>query len=240
MAIPENFFKPVTAAQPATTPAVPAAQVQGGSMLENAAGAAAASTEAANTPLAGFSKLWDAPTTDQGTKPTGVLPTLTAEQLSTTLANSNFLQSVNPDLLAKAAGGDAAAFSDVINQGLRNVMTQSVLASHGLVEAGARSHGASLQDRLPSMVRSSNVSDSLQSNPLYNNPAVRPVIDNVRQQLEAKHPTASAKEIATLTDSYFSDLVSAMGGSKTAATPHMSIAAEGETDWYKELGLDGR
>lgn len=223
---------------------------QGGSTLENAQGnvgqhqqtsgaAQVGDTNKPATPMASFDKLWETDATKTGAKPAGVLPEITAEQLTATLANSNFLHSVSPELLAKAAGGDATAFGDVINQGLRTVMAQSVLASRGLVEAGTRSHGEQLRTSLPTMVRSSNVSDSLQANPLYSNPAVKPVIDNVRRQLEEKNPTASAKEIADLTDSYFADLTKAMRGSSDEGAAHAAGGqAKGEINWYKELGLE--
>lgn len=236
-----NFFK-----------AAGASQAQGGSALENANAAtqpdvaatpvqgAAQPTAAATSPLASFDKLWENAPTGDAKKPTGVLPAITAEQLSTTLANSNFLANIAPELITKAAGGDAAAFSDVINQGLRTVMTQSVLASHGLVEAGARSHGEQLKATLPTMVRSSSVSDSLQSNPLYTNPAVRPVIDNVRTQLETKFPQASAREIASMTDAYFADLSKAFTGQNATAANGGKTPTQGdeETNWFEVLGLD--
>ena len=212
--------------------------------IDNAAGNMQGAGVADNTPPApmdGFKSLWENTNDEQVAKPAGFLPEITAEQLNKALANSNFLSTVSPELLAKASSGDSVAFSDVINQGLRSVMAQSVLASRGLVEAGTKSHGEQLRTSLPTMVRSSNVSDSLQKNPLYNNPAVKPVIDNVRAQLETKHPTASAKEIADLTDAYFADLSKAMsGGSGNAGGDGQGGVKQqqGETDWYAMLGLD--
>lgn len=188
-------------------------------------------------PLEAFKSLWETAPNTQGTAPTGVLPAMTAEQLSKTLANSNFLSGVNPEILAKAAGGDTAAFSDVINQGLRTVMTQSVLASHGLVEAGAKNHGEQLRTSLPSMVRSSNVQDSLQSNPLFNNPAAKPMVEMVRAQLETKHPQASAREIAEMTQQFVTDFAK-LGNPEAQPKPvEKGKTADGDTDWYAVLGL---
>lgn len=192
-----------------------------------------------DSPLAGFSDLWKNDATETNAAAvTGVLPTVTAEQLQHTLSKSNFLANVNPDLLQKAASGDQAAFADVINTGLRTVMIQSVLASHGLVEAGARTHGERLRTELPTMVRSSSVGDSLQSNPLYNNPAIKPVIDNVRKQLETKFPDASSREIAGMVDNYFNSLSSAFkedatGGKNAPKTP----ASADDINWFEAAGI---
>ena len=80
--------------------------VQGGSTLENVQGNVAQHQQTTNSaqtgdtgkstaPLASFEKLWETDATKQGAKPTGVLPEITAEQLTATLANSNFLHSVS-------------------------------------------------------------------------------------------------------------------------------------------------
>lgn len=186
-------------------------------------------------PMDSFKSLWEN-TTKSSEGPKGVLPQITAEQLSTTLANSNFLSGIDPEVLKRASSGDSAAFSDVINQGLRTVMTQSVLASHGLVEAGARGQSAQWKDTLPSMVRSSNVQDALSSNSVFSNPAAKPMVELVRAQLESKHPQASAKEIAELTQQFIGDFAK-------LATPPETKQQDGgrsggnDTDWYAALGL---
>ena len=236
-----NFFKPSTApaANANTAPA------SGGSILENAASNvkqtvadnnAAVVTDISNAPLDAFKGMWDIDTTKTAAAPTGVLPSVTADQLQKTLANSNFLSEVDPAILAKAASGDTQSFQDVINQGLRSVMTQSVLASHGLVEAGARNHGEQLRTSLPSMVRSSNVQDTLQANPLFNNPQAKPMIEMVRAQLELKHPQAPAAEIARLTQEFVSGFAQAANPNKPEPVA-AGKTASGDTDWYAMLGL---
>ena len=238
-----NFF----AQQPAVQAQAPVATQPGASALNNAATNIAASdaTRAAATvtdtkaaaPLAQFEKLWENAGNDStSTASKGVLPAVTAEQLTGALANSNFLSNVDPQLLAKAAAGDATAFSDVINSGLRTVMTQAVLTSHSLIEAGAKSHGEQLRTSLPSMVRSSNVSDSLQDNPLYSNPAAKPMVDMVKAQLEAKHPQASAREIAELTHNFIKDFAG-LATPKQETQAQKGRTPEGDTDWYQLLGL---
>lgn len=234
MPMPANFFKAATTGTPPANP--------GNSSLEGAAATAAPATTTPATPpapLAGFEALWQTDATKQVAQPTGVLPAVTAEQLSATLANSNFLANIPQDLLTKASGGDSAAFADVINQGLRGVMLQSVLASHGLVNAGAKAQGEQLMGKLPSMVRSSTVTDSLTSNPLYNNPAIKPVMDSVRTQLETKYPQAGSSEIASMLDSYFADLGKAFtgGGDATGAGNSSGKPAAGETNWFELLNL---
>ena len=187
-------------------------------------------------PLDGFKGMWDSAATKPNDKPNGVLPAITAEQLNQTLANSNFLSGVDPMLLQKASSGDQQAFSDVINQGLRAVMTQSVLATHGLVEAGARGHGEQLRTTLPSMVRSHNVQDSLASNPLFSNPQAKPMVEMVRAQLEAKHPQASAREIADLTQQFIGDFAKLATPSEQQQV-QKGKTASGDVDWYQTLGL---
>ncbi len=234
----KNFFSASTA-KPVQQ------QANGGSVLENNGNPAihqqtqanATVTDNANpAPLAAFDKLWETTVNKDGAKPTGVLPAITAEQLSDTLKDSNFLANADPALMAKAAAGDANAFQSIINDGLKQVMVQSVLASKGLIEAGARTHGEQLRADLPSMVRSSNVADSLAENPLFNHPASKPIVDGLRAQIEAKNPQASAQQIATLTKEYFNDFAKLATGDQTKAAAEK--VAAGETDWFKAAGFN--
>lgn len=191
-------------------------------------------------PLEAYKTLWENDPNDKGAQPASVLPAITAETLSKTLANSDFMSNIDPQLRAKAASGDVQAFNDVINAGLRNVMTQSVLASHGLVNAGARAYGDQFSKTLPNMIRSNNASETLASNPLYKNPAVRNMMDNTREQFERKFPNASAREIAEMTDNYFSEVSAAFTGRKQEADDAANggrDTSNGEIDWFETLGL---
>lgn len=197
----------------------------------------------APSPLDGFKGLWDNPVGGAASSNKGFLPEITAEQLNNTLATSNFVSSIPPELMAKAQSGDSAAFSEVLNSMARSVLTQSVLASRGLALAATNAHGEQLRTRLPTMVRSSNVSDSMATNPLYQNPAAKPMIDNLRNQIELKNPHASAKEIASLTDAYIKDFVKMAGGtlpetSESKAKPKATTSTNADTNWFARLGLD--
>jgi hypothetical protein len=233
-----NFFSATQQPSAQSTNTLQNAATNVAAAAANSAGVTVRQTDdTPPAPLEAFKGMWDIDATKAGVKPTGVLPVVTAEQLTTTLANSNFLSNVNPELMAKAAGGDAAAFQDVMNQGLRTVMAQSVLASHGLVEAGARGANEQLRTTIPTMVRSSNVQDSLQANPLFSNPQAKPMVDMVRSQLESKHPQASAREIADMTQAFVTDFAK-LATPETAAQAGKGKTAAGDTDWYAMLGLN--
>jgi hypothetical protein len=198
--------------------------------------------QAANAPLAEFSKMWDTANTGNGdaaaAAPKGYLPELTAEAVGQQLAKSNFTGTIPQEQLQKALGGDIQAFNDVLNSVARTVMSHSVLASRNMTELGINTHNTRISENLPSMVRSNNVTDKLLTTELYRNPAARPVIDSIRTAMERQHPQAPAEEIATHVDNYLKQFSAALGGNNSEQRGGNKSQASGEIDWFAAAGLD--
>ncbi len=69
-----------------------------------------------------------------------------------------------------------------------------------------------------------------ETNPIFNNPAVAPVVQATQQQLLQKFPNATQAEITKMTQDY----ILAMGQA-FAPAPAASPEAETEMDWEKFL-----
>jgi hypothetical protein len=143
-------------------------------------------------PMAEFATLWDTPTVDPNVAATVEPVALTAEAVQKVVANANFAGGITPEVMATiAAGGEDAqkAMMLMINQATQQAVTQSIMASNKLSEKAITDALAKQEAALPEMLRNQQASSHLQDlNPLFSNPAVKPVIDATRQQLLQKFP----------------------------------------------------
>lgn len=186
-ALPGNITtptQPVTLETPVTAPngVVPAAEPN---------------TVTPDAPLAQFATLWD---TVPNTEDPSAAPTpLSAETLQKTMANVNFAEAIAPETMtAITAGGEDAqkAFSAAMNTIARQVMVQSTLVNNKLTEQAIASAAQKYEANLPALLRSQTASDHLKTtNPLFSNPAIKPVIGAVQAALLQKHPNATPAEL---------------------------------------------
>lgn len=185
------------------------------------------------SPLAEFNTLWDTDPNKGDDAPAAPTP-LDPEAVRKAVAKTDFSNVVTPDhLTAIAAGGEEAqaAFAQAMNAVAQQVMVQSTMVNNKLteqaVERAIQSHTAGL----PEMLRSQAASDHLKTaNPLFSNPAVKPVIEATQTALLQKFPNATAAELTEMTQNY----IVAMGESFAPAV----VVNDGglqETDWEAYL-----
>ena len=183
------------------------------------------------SPLDQFSTLWENDPTKQAEGE--VAKPLTAEQIQTAMGKADFTESMDPNLLAAiTAGGEDAtqALPQILNAMARQVMTQSTLVNNKLTERAVAAAVEQQQAALPALLRQQQATDHLKtSNPLFDNPAIKPVMEAARDQLLLKHPNATTAEITTMTHNF----VTAMGES-FAPAPVVTKSAD-DVDWNKYL-----
>jgi hypothetical protein len=109
-------------------------------------------------------------------------------------------------LVAKALGGDAQAFMEVLEGFGRNLYMDAALNSTHVAERIARTGVSRLQAAIPQQIRSMSSAEKMTAlNPIFSNPALKPLADAMKTQFEAKHPTATPQQIAEMTAKYFKD-----------------------------------
>jgi len=220
------------AAAPVATPAVAvipgAGNIPPDGVVDGTVPGAPVIEQEASHPLDEFKGLWE---TDPNAKPAAgdapVVP-LDAAKLTEVVNKANFAGGVTADQMALVqAGGPEAltAMAEIINASSRQVMTQSTLAANKMVEQAVKKATANQTAALPDLLRQQAVSTA---NPIFSNPAVKPVMEAVQSQLLAKNPTATPQEIAEMSQNF----VMAMGESfapPAAADPNAPV----DTDWTK-------
>jgi hypothetical protein len=186
------------------------------------------------TPLAQFEKLWEAVPVDPNATPDTPAPQLTAEAISKIVETADFSKTITPESLAAiTAGGEGAAeaFTAAMNAVARQTMVQSTLVNSKLTEKAVIDALAKQEAALPALLRSQSASAHLiDTNPLFDNPAVKPIMEATRDQLLVKHPTATPAQITKMTEDYI------LAVSETfAPKAPVSTTAEGDTDWSEFL-----
>jgi hypothetical protein len=181
-------------------------------------------------PMAEFAKLWDTPTID----PNAAAPTepvaLTAEAVQKVVANANFAGGVTSEVMATiAAGGEEAqkAMMLMLNQATQQAVTQSIMASSKLNEKAIADALAKQEATLPDLLRDQAANSHLNDlNPLFSNPAIKPVIDATRQQLLQKFPGDTPAQTAEKLQNF----IVAMGA-QFAPKEVVNDNASQETNW---------
>lgn len=188
-----------------------------------------------NSPLDQFKDLWEPIKNEEGKS---APPALDPKKLQETIGKVDFSKVIPAENLQKitAGGEDAvAAFAQSMNAVAQQVMLQSTLASNKLIENAVSAAIDQQTKNLPKLVKDQNLSESLNSaNPLFSNPAVKPIIEAVKSQLSAKYPNASTAELTTMAQNY----VTVMGESFAPKVAEPQAKGSNTIDWDVLMGTD--
>ncbi len=181
-------------------------------------------------PLDQFKTLWDDIPTDPNAPAPDVPVVLKAEDIQKAVADANFTQAITPEqLTAIAAGGEEAqkAFGEAMNLVAQQVMVQATLVGSKITDNAVAKALETERSKLPQMLRDQATTAHLtDTNPIFDNPAIKPIIEQTKAQLLAKNPSATPAEITKMTQ----DFILAMGEAFSPPSPDL---APGETDWSK-------
>lgn len=203
------------------------------------AAATPGTTQADQSPLANFAELWQPNKQQPGTEPAGntSLFQLDEAKLQQSVRTLDFTKAIDPEMSAKALGGDAQALAQVINSVAQASMAQNALLTTKLVESAVAKTREEFSSKLPQQFRNFASQEALHaSNPAFSDPALAPLVNLVNGVMQQKFPTASSAELTRMTQEYLSGAASTIAGKPQAGTP--GAAAENappEEDWSKFL-----
>lgn len=189
---------------------------------------------APESPLDPFKTLWDtSPNAKETPNAPAVLDPAKLQELIGKADFSNTLTQENLDLIAQGGEGAVTAFTQSMNAVGQQVMLQSTLAADKMVRQAVEAATAAQAAQLPELLKQLNLKNTLQdSNPLYSDPAVKPVMDAVQAQLVTKFPDATPAQLAEMTQNF----VKAMGSQlNPAQTPTANKNPDGsdQVNWDK-------
>lgn len=184
------------------------------------------------SPLAEFKDMWETkPIVEDKDKPPAPVE-LTADAVQKIVAKTDFSKVITPEnMTAITAGGEegAKAFAQAMNQVAQQVMVQATMVGNKLTEQAVNKAKEEFTASLPEILRKQASTDHLRSaNPLFTNPAVKPVMEAIQSQLLHKHPNATNAEITTMSEKF----IMAMG-EEFSPKDTVNDNADGETNWDK-------
>ncbi len=195
---------------------------------------AAAEPQVPDSPLDQYKGLWENKPIDPNAPPSNLVPkNLDPAQLTAAMAKADFSSVMTPQLMeAITAGGEGAAkaMMDAMNGVARQSMTQSTLINEKLMNQRMEAAIASMEARMPDMLRQHNSAAHAQdANPLFSNPAIKPIIDATRAQLLQQFPNDTPAQTTAKLDNY----LQVMG--QTFNPAPAPVADPNEQDWSKYL-----
>lgn len=157
----------------------------------------------------------------------------------------DFTKAVSPAILEKLKSGDSAAVMEAINAVGQAAFAQSAQATAAIVESALNKQTEHFHTKiLPEALRRSEATSTLRAdNPVFNSPAVAPLLALVESQMATKYPTASAAEVSQhARDFVLASSEAFLGASadkivipKPAAPTRQELARQ-DTDWSKFMG----
>ena len=178
-----------------------------------------AGTPAAASPLDPFADLWK-PSTEPDNFNAPTFGNIDPKTMMDAAKKTNFGQVVTKEQRAAiAAGGEQAveAFVNALNSVSQTVYANSAMASTRLIDQALQKQREAFEAKLPTIIKQHTLSNNLrEENPVFNNPAVQPLITAMERQLALKHPNATAAELTKMAKDYVGGLGAAF--SPTAPT----------------------
>lgn len=204
----------------------------------------AATGQPAGSPLDNYLAIWQNANNGQGGNKQAasfeadVVP-LGAEQLQALqqkMSTVNFLGGVNQETITAALGGDANAFSSVINSAVQQALLQSVRLNGAMINGGFRSRTAAIMDAVPQHVQQAlTINQIRQDNPIFNNPAARGILGALESNLASNHPDISPQQASQVAQRFLQDFAAEVAGKPTAA--NTASQAPGSIDWSKQFSF---
>lgn len=190
------------------------------------------------TPFDQFSDLWntDNKSTDA---PQGMFAGVDPKKFVEAAGKVNFAQAITPEQLqAISEGGEGAvkAFASAMNSVAQTTYAQSAYAATKIVERALAQGKDNLLSELPQHIKKHTVSENLRTeNPVFQNPAVQPIISALESQLTVKFPNASAGEITQMAKQYVEALGTSFAPKPQEQKKTTAPGAREETDWSEFL-----
>ena len=193
------------------------------------------------TPLDQFSDIWNnAPVDPNAPQQFGIFNNVDPKKFMEAAGKIDFTKVITPEqLTAISQGGESAvqAFATALNKVAQTTYAQSAFAATKITEQAMARAKENLLAELPQHIKKQTVSENLRAeNPVFQNPAVQPIISALEAQLTVKFPQASAGEITTMAKRYVEALGTSFAPKPTTPSGSSGIpGAREDEDWSKFL-----
>lgn len=183
-------------------------------------------------PLANYADLWKAPETQQQT---GISDIFNIDETKLTAAAKqiDFTKALTPELVEQIKAGGPEAMGAVL-QAMSN-MSQHTFANNAamtarLIQAALEKVSTRYDQRVEELIRSNSVRNQLSdTNPIFSNPAAKPMVDMLTGQFQTRYPQANPAEIKSMVVDYLQNFASLINPNSN--TSNQGKSGKKEMDW---------
>lgn len=195
----------------------------------------ASTSNAPESPLDKFGEIWKIDP-NAATANTNPLFTVDAAKFQEAAAKVDFTKVITPEMMQSIQGGGenaAKAFAEGMNKVAQQVYAQNAFATTKIVEQALNKSTQQLEGNLPSMIKKLQLgSDLRNSNAVFKNPAVEPIIQALESQLVVKYPNATQAELTAMAQDYITNFASSVAPANKNQNSNSASESQDE-DWGK-------
>lgn len=201
------------------------------------------------SPLDAFSKLWEAPVVDPN-KPqnTGLdFQNVDPKKMMEAAQKVDFGQILGAEQQAAIAKGGEEGMKATIaamNAVAQLTYAQSSMAATKIIGAAVEQARTDFAKSVPDLVRAAALNNSLvKANPVFQNPAVVPIVEGLKSQMLIKFPDATPDQLTEMAQRYFLEVSQSFAPAPNTTTgkPNNKVKAmtgKGDEDWGEFFGVN--
>ena len=195
---------------------------------------------ARNADDAMYTQLWE---TDPNAPkaPEGYLPKIDPVKVREQFSKLNFVNGVNPELLATAEKGGQegmAAMMQIINAVGQTITERVFNSNYSLLDKALPNAFNKFEGGLDSKITRRMSGDALAQNPIMVKPEYKPMVESIRDQLASKNPQLTAEALTEATSKYFDRMAEGLGFTKNAVPDTPNNSATGKKSFGTAPGAD--
>lgn len=150
----------------------------------------------------------------------------------------DFTQSINPELLTKAVGGDVDAMRQALNEAVQTGFAAMTMNAGNIMNDGFKRHGQAFDAALPSRLRNHEVANRQSDDPVLSHPAVAPILIGLKATIAQQQPNLRPDQIQQAAENYIKGLGTAFDLQNTKTAEVKKEA--GTTDWLEWANLGNK
>lgn len=190
--------------------------------------------EPQNSPMDAFSNLWqnDPNQQNQNADPwSSPLFNSDPQKILEAAQGQDFLRSAPPELMQKALGGDMQSMMDLIQHSTRQALGLSLQLQTATTEQAGKRIGERFNQSLPNKFKELTVRNQKPNNPALEHPAVKQMMESIRERITAKNPDKRPEEIQAMTEEYFGNFSQLFSGNTNEGKQQQEALPGGGTDF---------
>lgn len=241
MGLISSLFNPATGS-PSTgglpaVPTIPATQTTPAGIDPTGIDPALVTPGKEDSQLAEFANMWQTPVDADG-KPIVHTDPLASpvvnfdlSKLTESSKRLDFVSKLDPELAAKALAGDASALASYVNSAIQTAVMGVTQMTGTMMNQAIDSNNARLNQTLPTQIKRVQLNQMDVDNPIFNDPAVAPLVQALKQTEFNKNPNANPADVQKKIIGYLTGLAKVVSDTAPEKVAASKATAAKEMDW---------